>query len=502
MWSAVGQRPSAAANYTWGVPIRIEGTSAAEVTVFRRSATPPATPTGGSYVFSVPPVLTPPALWFIGIPAGTDPVYTSRAVVSAPAGVTAPVAITGWTATSVSFQNGTDGADGADGPQGVPGTVGPEGQPRYTWIRYATSAAGAGISNNPTGKSHIGFAYNKLTPAESNTPADYTWALIQGPQGIAGNTGVPGPIGPNGAPTYTWIKYGTSIAGAGLTDTPSASTTHIGISPNRTVAAESNTPSDYVWSLFKGDQGLTGATGATGANGSNGAAGPRGSLTRYISGSSWSDAAANSAVGWSPINGDTVTISNGVNFAQMRTFNGSSWVLPGVVIDGSLLVSGSITTAKLVAGTLIGYSIETAGSGARMTMGGAAYAFQLRGFNSVNANTFNLDAVAGTFAFTSPTSGLSTVQSGSSILTMLVSNSSSGNALEGEGTSGAGVRGFSASGHGVVSQGNATRAPILLTNLGSLPSNRTLGSLCCFSGNLHFANGVHWYRVGGLVQVT
>lgn len=483
MWSAVGQRPSTGTTYTWGAPIRIEGTSAAEVTVFRRSATPPATPTGGTYVFSVPPVLTPPALWFIGIPAGTEPVYTSRAVVSAPAGVTAPVAITGWTATSVSFQNGTNGTNGTDGPQGVQGPNGPEGQPRYTWIRYATSAAGAGISNDPTGKSHIGFAYNKLTATESNTPADYTFASIQGP---IGNTGVIGPVGPEGLPRYTWIKYSANANGAGLTDLPQSNTAFIGISPNQTALAESNTPSDYVWSAFKGETGPTGLTGT-------GSPGPRGSVSRYISGSSWSDAAASSAVGWSPINGDTVTISNGSSFAQMRTFNGSSWVLPGVVIDGSLLVSGSITTAKLVAGSLVGYNIRTATFGSHWTMGVDNFNNQLQGVAANGVISISLDSSVG-----------SVVCSGVGI-SRFVSTSTEG-ALDGFSDSGSstgfGVQGRSINGHGVVSQGNASRSPLLLTSLGSLPSNRTAGSLCSVSGQLFFANGAHWYRVDGLVQVT
>lgn len=72
-----------------------------------------------------------------------------------------------------------DGKDGAQGPQGVPGPAGADGKTLYTWIKYADDAQGGGISNNPTGKAYIGFAYNKETATESNNPSDYTWSDIK-----------------------------------------------------------------------------------------------------------------------------------------------------------------------------------------------------------------------------------------------------------------------------------------------------------------------------------
>ena len=81
---------------------------------------------------------------------------------------------------------------GADGSPGVPGAPGADGTTTYTWVKYATSAAGAGMSDDPTGKTYIGLAFNKTTAIESTTPGDYQWSLIQGPQGETGNTGAPG----------------------------------------------------------------------------------------------------------------------------------------------------------------------------------------------------------------------------------------------------------------------------------------------------------------------
>lgn len=88
---------------------------------------------------------------------------------------------------------------GADGTQGVPGPTGPQGQATYTWIKYGTSTSGAGLSDDPTGKTHIGIAYNKTTATESTNPADYLWSLIQGAKGDTGSPGAKGDPGANGA---------------------------------------------------------------------------------------------------------------------------------------------------------------------------------------------------------------------------------------------------------------------------------------------------------------
>lgn len=84
------------------------------------------------------------------------------------------------------------GSDGAQGPKGD------NGQTLYTWIKYATSAAGAGMSDSPTGKTYIGLAYNKTTATESTNAADYSWSLIKGDKGDTGPTGPQGPQGPAG----------------------------------------------------------------------------------------------------------------------------------------------------------------------------------------------------------------------------------------------------------------------------------------------------------------
>lgn len=142
-----------------------------------------------------------------------------------------------------------DGKDGAQGPQGVPGPAGADGKTLYTWIKYADDAQGGGISNNPTGKAYIGFAYNKETATESNDPSDYTWSDIKGEDGI------PGAAGADGKTYYTWVAYSDNADGTGMYQQPKDTTKYIGIAVNKETATESNNPSDYTWSKFKGEDG-------------------------------------------------------------------------------------------------------------------------------------------------------------------------------------------------------------------------------------------------------
>ena len=135
------------------------------------------------------------------------------------------------------------GADGKDGAPGVPGKDGVDGKTLYTWIRYADDAEGTGISNDPTGKAFIGFAYNKESPLESDEPEDYQWSDIKGEQGV------PGPMG------YTWIAYSDNADGNPMYQQPKDSTKYIGIAVNKTTQQEGADPKEYTWSLFRGADG-------------------------------------------------------------------------------------------------------------------------------------------------------------------------------------------------------------------------------------------------------
>ena len=90
------------------------------------------------------------------------------------------------------------------------------------------------MSDSPVGKTHIGLAYNKTTETESTTAGDYTWALIQGEQGIQG---------PDGDTLYTWIKNADTPT-TGISDDPSGKK-YMCIAYNKTSATESTTYGDY-----------------------------------------------------------------------------------------------------------------------------------------------------------------------------------------------------------------------------------------------------------------
>lgn len=67
----------------------------------------------------------------------------------------------------------------------------------YTWIAYADTIDGDGLSFSPEGKEYLGTAANQLTEEAGTDPAVYKWVKIKGEQG---EQGIPGEKGPTGAP--------------------------------------------------------------------------------------------------------------------------------------------------------------------------------------------------------------------------------------------------------------------------------------------------------------
>ena len=155
---------------------------------------------------------------------------------------------------------------GEKGDTGVAGPKGADGTQRYTWIKYATSATGASMSDSPTNRTYIGIAYNKTTATESNNAADYTWSLIQGAKGDTGATGrgisataIAYQASSSGTtvPTGTWVTSPPSVAANQFLWT-------------RTVLTYSSGSPATTTSYSVGRMGATGATGATGPAGSAG----------------------------------------------------------------------------------------------------------------------------------------------------------------------------------------------------------------------------------------
>ena len=139
--------------------------------------------------------------------------------------------------------NATSGAWGA--PIKIKGEA---GITYYTWIKYADTPT-SGMSDLPDGKAYMGIAYNKTVATESTNYSDYTWSLIKGSNGVDGV---------NGRTYYTWVKYADDANGTNMSDSPDGKY-YIGLAYNKSTAAESNTASDYQWSLFRGSDGVNGS---------------------------------------------------------------------------------------------------------------------------------------------------------------------------------------------------------------------------------------------------
>ncbi|MBE0438030.1 MAG: DUF1983 domain-containing protein [Methylomicrobium sp.] len=101
---------------------------------------------------------------------------------------------------------------------------------------------------------------DKLLPYIPETTITKTYTIAKAKEGDIGPQGVKGN---DGSSTYTWIRYADNSSGSGISNSPTGRT-YIGLAHNKTTPIESNTPSDYTWSLIKGTDGVAGPAGADG----------------------------------------------------------------------------------------------------------------------------------------------------------------------------------------------------------------------------------------------
>lgn len=140
------------------------------------------------------------------------------------------------------------------GPPGIPGPPGHDGQdgyPTYTWIKFADTPT-SGLSSSPLNKDYVGYAFNRLLrepPAdEDDLYTNYKWQLVKGDDGVSG---VPGPPGADGRPSFTWVKYADDKIGTGMVDEPDGKR-YIGFAYDKDTGDESPNHLDYQWSLSPG----------------------------------------------------------------------------------------------------------------------------------------------------------------------------------------------------------------------------------------------------------
>lgn len=283
------------------------GQSTYTATVYKQVGSAPAAPSGGSFNFNTS-TLTPPTGWVTSQPSTTTtPTYACEFTFSG--SPTATVTAGTW---STPYIDAVAGAAGSNGESvlvleiylqagSAPST--PTGG-SYTFSTDSFTAPSGGwsrtmpaSSTTPTYRSACRFATS--TPASPVAAGTWSTPVIVAQNGAAGSTGATGTRGTrqlyDSSSSYT-ASYNNG-AGAGAPSYAAQATTLIA------AATSGSTPT-------------------------------------------------------TPIKGDTVTFSHtSGTYTYTITHNGTSWVAPGVIIDGSLLVTGSITTSHLSSSV----SISTSG---------------------------------------------------------------------------------------------------------------------------------------------
>ncbi|MGF3075749.1 phage tail spike protein [Facklamia sp. P12955] len=99
----------------------------------------------------------------------------------------------GDSAYEIAVKHGFQGSEeewleSLEGRDGVKGPPGKNGQPTYTWIKYADTPT-RGMSDYPKASTqYIGIAENKDTPTQSSNYSDYKWSKIKGEDGQSSYT--------------------------------------------------------------------------------------------------------------------------------------------------------------------------------------------------------------------------------------------------------------------------------------------------------------------------
>lgn len=178
---------------------------------------------------------------------------------------------TGYQKTYIA-KDGNNGADGIAGKDGV--------GVKSTDITYTSSTSGtitptsgwtSTIPSVPAGS----YLWTKTVwnYTDNTNETGYSVAKMgekgdkgdtgpQGIQGLQGPQGIQGPQGPDGRTQYTHIAYADDATGGGFSQT-SAGKTYIGMYQDFD-PIDSNDPTKYRWSKWKGDQGVPGTPGADG----------------------------------------------------------------------------------------------------------------------------------------------------------------------------------------------------------------------------------------------
>jgi hypothetical protein len=238
------------------------------VNIFIRSATAPASFSGGTYNYSTNSFSNLPIGWSLTIPSGTDQLYQAVGRITPLNSVVSNI-IT-WTnalpfgaqgAQGPAGPTGATGATGAQGPQGIQGDQGIQGPVGLTG---ATGAQGL--------KGDTGLTGATGSKGDKGDTGDTGAA---GPQGPAGNNGAIGPAGPAGIQGPQGLKGDTGATGAtGATGSQGP----VGDTGPQGIQGVAGTAGPQGIQGVAGPQGPVGATGNTGATGAKGDKGDTGAF--------------------------------------------------------------------------------------------------------------------------------------------------------------------------------------------------------------------------------
>ena len=175
-----------------------------------------------------------------------------------------------WTYTDDTSETGYQktyiAKDGSDGNDGLPGKDGVG--IKSTDITYASSTSGtitptsgwtSAVPSVPAGN----FLWTKTVwnYTDGTNETGYSVAKM-GETGPKGDQGIPGIKGADGKTQYTHIAYADDATGGGFSQT-SQGKTYIGMYQDFN-STDSNDPTKYRWSKWKGDEGAPGKPGADG----------------------------------------------------------------------------------------------------------------------------------------------------------------------------------------------------------------------------------------------
>jgi hypothetical protein len=267
-------------------------TSVHTVMLYKQVAIQPVAPTGGSYNFNTNTIV-PPSGWSVAMPNSTStPTYACEYTFTTS---TPTITITAgtWSTPIIFAQSGISGTSGVDGIS------------TFVMEIYST-----GITTTPTGGTYT-FSTDNL------------------------NT--------------------TSLSAGWSRNMPSSGT--VGIYRSSYVFS-TNTPGVAITAGTWTTPVLTAINGTNGTNGTIGADGARGAGIFYATAASaaWSDSVATARIlaitGTANVEGDTVTETFAGTWSLTKIWSAGAWIASGQVIDGNLIVTGSIAGTKIAALTI------------------------------------------------------------------------------------------------------------------------------------------------------